>query len=163
MPSCCINLEVVVISLFWWVRPCWSESVWPRCLRYPDVRADHQGSVWKCKSSSVVVLVILLTHKSFPALADKWTWWPARSFPSLSYVIVRVEALEHHRCCLHLSQLVSGRVCLSVTRRACQLAVSCVLAQGTPLSYFHSLQKRASLLSEPVIVWRLLGFATTRG
>lgn len=69
--------------------------------------------MWKYKSSSVGVLVILLAHKSFPALADKWTWWPARSFPSLSYMVVHVEALEHHCCCLLVSQLASGKESVS--------------------------------------------------
>jgi len=43
------------------------------------------------------------------------------------------------------------------------MAVTCVLALRTPPSYFYSLQKWASLLSESVIVWRLLGSATIQG
>lgn len=36
--------------------------------------------MWKLKSSSVGALVMLSAHKSFPALADKWIWWPAYVF-----------------------------------------------------------------------------------
>lgn len=79
-------------------------------------------------------------------------------------MIVHVEALEHHCCCLLLSQLASGKESVSEVRRsACQLAMSCVLAQETPPSFFNSLQKWASLLPEPMIVWRLVGFPTTQG
>lgn len=84
-----------------------------------------------------------------------------------SHTVVHVEALEHHCCCLLLSPLASGKesACLlsPVTRRALQMAVTCVLALRTPPLCFYSLQKWASLLSESVIVWRLLGSATTQG
>lgn len=86
--------------------------------------------MWNYKSSSVV-LVIVIAHKSFPALAEKWTRWPARSFPSL---------LHECLCWSPAASLLlpppepaglRERICLSVTRRAHQVAVSCVLAQET--------------------------------
>lgn len=134
---------IAVFIWRWWFFPYSDESdLGDLNQSSPDASVIQMSElitkVW-CEnmSSSVGLLVILLAHKSFPALADKWTWWPARSFPSLPYMIVRVEALEHHCCCLLLSQLASGKesVCQWLGEHANWLWVVCWLRRPLLLTF----------------------------